>query len=148
MTSPRRTPALVLAALSALAVTALTGCAPILDTLRNEAASTYPSSAEVVERWEKSAPWLPDDATEIRIRETPDADPAVLLASSETPLDPTLCVEVERQSAPVFSVEGSPDPFVDRVFACGDWAVMPTDNGWYGWTPNHPDEKDASGRLD
>lgn len=145
-TTPKR-PLLLLAALSALAVTALTGCTPILDTLQNEATRSYPSSAELVDQWSKAAAWLPDDATQISIRETPDADPAVLLASSATALDPGLCVEVERQSAPVFSVDGAPEPFVDRVFACGDWAVIPTDVGWYGWTPNHPDEKAASDAI-
>jgi len=148
MTTTRARTAPLLGVVAGLTLIALTGCAPILDTLQNEATSSYPSTTAVEEEWGKNAPWLPDDATEISIRETPDADPAVLLASSVEPLDPALCVEVERQSAPVFSVAGSPDPYVDRVFACGDWAVMPTDDGWYGWTPNHPDEKAASGRLD
>ena len=135
---------LLATAASAIALTALTGCAPILDTLQNESTSSYSSTSEIVEGWAKKAPWLPDDATAIRVRETPDAEPAVLLATSETDLDPAVCVEVERQSAPVFGVDGAPDPFVDRVFACGDWAVMKTDDGWYGWTPNHPEEKAAS----
>lgn len=144
--SPKRH-ALVLAALSALAVTALTGCAPILDTLRNEAASTYPTSAELVEGWGKAAAWLPDDSTQISIRETPDADPAVLLATSSAALDPALCTETVRRSAPIFTVEGAPDAYVESVFACGDWAVIPTDDGWYGWTPSHPEEKAASAGI-
>ncbi len=139
-----RTSALLL--LSALTAVSLVGCA-IGDALQNEKASEFPTAADVAERWEKSAPWLPDDATGILTREAPGADPAVLLATSSAPLDTEQCVEVERFSAPAYSVEGAPDPFVDTVFACGDWAVIPADGGWYGWTPNHPDEKAASEQI-
>ena len=135
-----------LALLTAVSATALTGCS-IGDTLNNERVTEFSTSAELVDTWSKSAPWLPTDATDIITRETPDAEPAVLLATSATALDPDLCVEIERQSGPVFSVDGAPKAYVDTVFACGDWAVIPTDDGWYGWTPNHPDEKAASARL-
>ncbi len=137
---------LTLSALMLASAAALSGCS-IIDTLSNEKASEYDSSAALVAEWEKSAPWLPSDATDIRIRETPDAAPAVLLATSSGDLDPATCVETERLSAPAFSVEGSPSPFVDRAFACGDWTVIPTDDGWFGWTPNHPDEQEESDKL-
>ena len=31
-------------------------------------------------------------------------------------------------------------PVREHVFAGGTWSVVPTDAGWFGWTPNHPDE--------
>jgi len=30
------------------------------------------------------------------------------------------------------------------VFACGSWAMIPTDDGWYGWTPSAPGEHDVT----
>jgi hypothetical protein len=133
-----------LALMAAVSVVALTGCAGIQDALQNESSVEFDTTAEVDAQWEKTAPWLPEDATEIRIRESANGDPAVLLSTSATELDPSLCVETERKSAATFSEEWSPDSYVDTVYACGDWAVIPTDTGWYGWTPNHPDEKAAS----
>jgi hypothetical protein len=129
---------------AAVSVVALTGCAGIGDALQNESSVRFDTTAEVTAQWDKTAPWLPEDATGIRIRESVQGDPAVLLSTSAAELDPALCVETERKSAATFSEEWSPDSYVDTVFACGDWAVIPTGTGWYGWTPNHPDEKAAS----
>lgn len=126
---------------------ALTGCS-LGDTLNNERVSEFSSTTALADDWEKSAPWLPSDATGIRIRETPDAAPAVLLATSSTDLDPGTCVETERLSSPVFSVDDSPSPYTDLAFSCGDWTVIPTDDGWFGWTPNHPDERAASADIE
>lgn len=115
-------PLILVAVVSA---TALTGCAAITDQLRNEISREYPSRADLVAGWEKTAPWLPDDATDIRVRETRDGAPAVLLATSAAALDSGLCVETERRSAPTFDLDGAPDAYTETVFACGDWAVIP-----------------------
>ncbi|WP_179872894.1 hypothetical protein [Microcella indica] len=138
---------IILSALALASATALTGCA-IADSLQNEKASEFSSTADLVADWEKSAPWLPEDATGIRIRETPDAAPATLLATSSTALDPAVCIETERLSGPTFALDGAPSPYTDSAFACGEWTVIPTDDGWYGWTPNHPDERAAAENLD
>lgn len=143
MTVSRLAPAALLA-LASLA--ALSGCA-IGDTLYIETESEFASSAELAADWSKSASWLPDDATDIRIREAQKADSAVLLATTSSELDPALCVETERRSAPMFTVDGAPDAYTDRAFACGDWTVIPSDDGWYGWAPSHPDEQAASERI-
>jgi hypothetical protein len=134
-----------LAILATISIAALTGCASIQGALQKESAVEFDTAADVADEWDNSAPWLPEDATDIRIHQASEGDPAVLLSISDTELDPSLCVEVERQSAATFAVDGAPDSYAaDTVFACGDWAVIPSDNGWYGWTPNHPDEKAAS----
>jgi len=131
-------------ALAAVATFALAGCSDIMDELRNESASTFETTSELAKKWDKSAPWLPSDATTISVRESLAGDPAVLLATSAEALDASMCAETERRSAPAFSLDGSPSPYTDTVFVCGDWAVIATDGGWFGWTPNHPDEqKDA-----
>lgn len=141
MKSTSTFPAVLVAAVS---VVALTGCAGIEDAMQNESSVRFDTTAEVTAQWDGTAPWLPEDATDIRIHQSVQGDPAVLLSTSSADLDPALCVETERKSAATFSEPWSPDSYVDTVFACGDWAVIPTGTGWYGWTPNHPDEKAAS----
>ena len=132
-------------ALAVIASVSLTGCVSIPQLLQNESSSTFPDAATVAADWDKSAPWLPADATDISVYESTNGDPASLRATSGASLDPAQCVEVDRQSAPTFVLDDTPDVYkIDTVFACGDWAVVPTDDGWYGWTPNHPDEKAAS----
>jgi hypothetical protein len=133
-----------LALIAAISVVSLAGCASIKDQLQNESSVEFATATEVATEWDKTAPWLPEDATDIQIRQSAEGDPAVLLSTSDAALDPSLCVETERKSAPTFTEDWSPDSYVDTIFACGDWAVIPTDTGWYGWTPNHPDEKAAS----
>jgi hypothetical protein len=144
----KKTRTVLLAILATISIAALTGCASIQGALQKESAAEFDTAADIADEWDKSAPWLPEDATDIRIHQASEGDPAVLLSTSDAELDPSLCVEVERQSAATFTVDGAPDSYAaDNVFACGDWAVIPADNGWYGWTPNHPDEKAASREL-
>ena len=48
-------------------------------------------------------------------------------------------------AGPVFAADWAPeDVYVDDVFACGDWAVMATDDGWFGWTPSAPGEQEVA----
>lgn len=144
--TPRTRIAAATASLAALLfLVPLTGCSAVSGIMQREAAHEFATRAELVDGWDKTAPWLPADATAIATRESTTGDPAVLSAVGASALDPAQCAEVDRQSAPVFSLDGAPDVYkTDRVFACGDWAVIVTDDGWYGWTPNHPDEKAQS----
>jgi hypothetical protein len=143
MTLSRLAPAVLLA----LASTALLGGCAIGDTLYIETESEFASTAELAADWQKTASWLPDDAIDIRIREAQKADSAVLLATTSSSLDPAMCVETERLSAPMFELDDAPSPYTDRAFACGAWTVIPTDDGWYGWTPSHPDEQAEAERI-
>jgi len=124
---------------------ALTGCTAISDQLHHEVSHRFDSTADVEGNWGKSAPWLPADATDIRTHESTTGDPAILRATTKEQLDPAKCATVERQSAPTFAESwSSKDVYVETVWVCGDWVVIPTDDGWYGWTPSDPDEKAAS----
>ncbi|WP_210098914.1 hypothetical protein [Microbacterium phyllosphaerae] len=39
----------------------------------------------------------------------------------------------------------TPDPYKAKtVFACGDWSVVASDDGWFGWTPNSEEERNAA----
>ncbi|RWZ52433.1 hypothetical protein ELQ90_00240 [Labedella phragmitis] len=141
-TTPRCTVATL--ALTLIAVTALTGCSAVSTILQKEKTGEY-ADVTALEDWDGNAPWVPSDATDIRTHESTDGKVAVLLLDSAADLDAALCTEVDRESAPAFSIEGAPNVFkTDRVFACGDWTVAPTKDGWYGWTPNDPDEKKQS----
>ena len=131
----------------AVAVTglALTGCSSVIDKIQPEKAHEFASSQDLARDWDQTAEWLPADSTQIKIREASAGGPAILAATTDTALDLAHCAETERQSAPAYSDVWSPtDVYVDRVFACGGWAVIKTDGGWYGWTPNDPDEKAVS----
>lgn len=145
MNRNRRPAAFVLAAVIPTAVL-LSGCSIVDEVLYQERSAQFESAADLMTEWAGSAPWVPDDASDIRIREKTDGKVVtMLLTSGEAELDPALCAEVERRSAPVFAVDESPDAFTaETVWACGAWAVIPSDAGWFGWTPNHPDEQAAS----
>lgn len=132
-------------ALGVLAAFGLTGCTAIAEQLHHEASHTFSSTTDLAGNWNRSVPWLPADATEIRTHESTTGDPAILRADTKTKLDPARCAEIDRQSAPTFDEPWSPKSvYVDKVWVCGDWAVIPTDNGWFGWTPVDPDEKALS----
>jgi len=111
----------------------------------------YDDKAQLLAEWEKSAPWLPDDATDIKIKEAtdygPEFDPAILETKSDTDLDPEQCAEIDRVSSPAFTASWSPDTNVARVFVCGGWDVIAIDGGWFGWTANTPEEQNQSPRT-
>jgi len=143
---PKRRP--VLARASALtlvaAALALSGCAVIDELAYHQRSSSYDDVAAAPESSPAHVEWIPDDARSIRITEStlPDAANAVVLLTSSSSLDPQLCTEVDRQSGPSYGIDGAPDVYkIDTVFACGDWSVVPSDDGWFGWTPNHPEEQ-------
>ncbi|MEL5990109.1 hypothetical protein ACOKGD_07545 [Microbacterium phosphatis] len=139
----RMTAAASVAAL--LLLPSLAGCAAAEAALQQEASHEFATHDELVKGWKREAPWVPADAQSIRIRESLAGEPASLAVVSESDLTTDLCAEVERKSAPTIVLEKTPDVYkIDRVFACGDWAVVETDDGWYGWTPVHPDERAAS----
>lgn len=145
MTSTPRPRAAAASLAAAVLLVSLTGCSGIGDALRQEASHEFATRDQLVKEWGKDAPWLPDDATSIVTRESTAGDPASVTSGSATGLDPSLCAETERRSAPTFALEDTPDVYkIDRIFACGEWAVVATDDGWYGWTPNHPDERAQS----
>ena len=143
--TPRIRTAAAVPLAAALVLVTLTGCADIQDAVQRQASGEFATRAELVQDWKKQAPWLPADAQSIITRESTITDEASLTTLSDADLDPAQCAEVERRSAPLFTLEHAPDVYkIERAFACGDWSVVATDDGWYGWTPNHPAEKAQS----
>ncbi|MEN0024633.1 MAG: hypothetical protein AAGC61_15205 [Microbacterium sp.] len=134
-------PALLLAA----GVT-LTGCSAYESLVHKQSTSAFDDVAAFRQGAEVDAEWLPADATEITVRtSTVDkAADAVILLTSASPLVGD-CAEVERYSAPSWTLDGAPDPYdAKTVFACGDWSVIETGTGWFGWTPNSDEERSAA----
>ncbi|GAA1941495.1 hypothetical protein GCM10009775_36610 [Microbacterium aoyamense] len=125
---------------------ALTGCSAIEGAVYQRHSATYDDVGALADS-ELTADWIPSDATNIRtVASTREksTDVVVLLDSAAT-LDPTVCAEIDRQSGPTLAIDGAPDVYaLDTAFACGEWTVAQADGGWYGWTPNHPDEQAQS----
>ncbi|GAA3654113.1 hypothetical protein [Microbacterium marinilacus] len=137
--------ALAGAALTAAVLAVATGCAAIEDALHKERSLSFETLHDLAEGWDREVSWFPADATGIRIAESSiAADASVLLASSQE-LDPDLCAPSDRLSAPSYQVDGAPDVYAaSDAYACGAWTVIAAPGGWYGWTPNHSDERAAS----
>lgn len=128
------------------ATTALSGCAALEGVFTKQQSAEYATAADAGEAG-IDAEWIPADATDIRVTRSTaaDAPDAVVLLASAADLAPGVCAEVERQSAPSYSIDGAPDVYAaDTVFACGAWSVVAADGGWYGWTPNHPHEAEQA----
>jgi len=137
-------PVLLLAA--AASTLALTGCSAVEDMIYGEQTHQYDNMNSLEADWTQAETvgWMPDDASDIRIRESTDGSVAILGFDSDSDLAES-CVETERLSGPTFGDDWAPKKvYVDTVFACGAWAVIPTDDGWYGWTPSAPEEQKAA----
>jgi hypothetical protein len=135
-----------IAAVGIFALT-LTGCSAVTDLMHNETATDFDDVAAFEEDWPRAgqAAWVPGDAEDIHVRESSGGDPAIIGFDSGSLLDPTQCVETERLSGPSFTDDWAPEKvYVDDIFACGDWAVMKTDDGWFGWTPSAPGEQEVA----
>ncbi len=130
----------VAAALLVSGATLLSGCASISDLLSREITSHYDDSSSLAEA-DAALGWVPDDSTDITVRTPTDTDSgiAVISLTSESEL-PSTCVEAPRRSAPILTLEGRPDIYkASTVMVCGDWSVIASGDGWYGWTPNTGD---------
>lgn len=134
-------PALIVAGLLSL-----TGCSAYDSLVHKHATSTFDDVKAFGDGTDVDADWVPADATAITVRtSTMDkaSDAVILLTSGSALADD--CAEVERLSAPAWVLDDAPDPYTAKtVFACGDWTVMATDDGWYGWTPNSDEERSAA----
>ncbi len=124
----------------------LSGCSLYDSLIHKQATSTFEDVDAFDDGADVDADWIPGDASDITLRTSTveDAADAVILLDSTSALADG-CVEVERRSAPAWVLDEAPDPYTARnVFACGDWSVMATDTGWYGWTPNSEEEREAA----
>lgn len=135
-----------------LAILPLTGCSAIMDVVHSESESHFDDGAALFDSGALStsdAPWLPTDASDITLRESTKSDvteTAVIGFTSESAL--VDCQLTDRLSLPPYNVEWGPkDTHIVAetiVQSCGDWVFIPTDDGWFGWTPSAPGEKSGA----
>ena len=122
-----------------------TGCSAFDAIVHHQKTISFADRAALEDGWDGEQSWIPEDATEIEGTASTTASDTVLLLRSAQELDPAVCAEIPRRSAPNYAVSGAPDVYkIDTVFACGSWSVARTDDGWLGWTPNSPEEAAAS----
>lgn len=122
-----------------------TGCTVVDEVLHGERAGSYDDAAALAEQ--RDIAWVPNDASAIDLLESSRADDAAtVLLDSDEPL-PADCVIVPRISGPTMTMtteRALPETYkAEEVSLCGDWAVLPTDDGWYGWTPVTEQASDA-----
>lgn len=139
-------------ALAAIPLLALTGCSAIMDVVNSESESHFDDGAALFDSGvlaASEAPWLPTDASDITVRESTKTDAtatAVIGFSSTSAL--VGCDLTDRLSLPAYNVEWGPkdtDIVAEQtVQSCGDWVFIPTDDGWFGWTPSAPGERRAA----
>lgn len=123
----------------------LSGCSVYDSLVHKQTTSSFDDADAFAKDGEVDADWVPDDATDITVRRSTldDAADAVILLTSGSPLDG--CRAVDRRSAPSWVLDDAPDPYTaDTVFACGQWSVIASDDGWFGWTPNSAEERSAA----
>lgn len=138
--------ALAAPALIITATLSLAGCSAYDGLVHKQTTSTFDDVEAFNDGAGVPADWVPSDATDITVRMSTieKAADAVILLTSGSDLAEG-CAEVKRQSAPAWVLDEAPDPYkASTVFACGDWSVMPTATGWYGWTPNSDQERIAA----
>lgn len=143
----RVTKSLFFVATATLALFTVTACSAVEEITSQQHSSSFADVSAMKKDSDLEVRWMPSDATSIRLVETTreGAEDATVLLDSASDLDPAICAPVDRLSAPSLSVEGAPDVYtLASVYACGEWSVAPAADGWYGWTPNHPDEQDDS----
>jgi hypothetical protein len=94
----------------------LTGCAEIHNLVSQQHEEHFATYAAAKKDWEgvDTPGWIPDDATDLRNVAT---------------LDET----VARESIPPLAVDWSTEGWPDEVQRCGDYEVMPMEDGWLGW---------------
>lgn len=121
----------------------LGGCAAVEGLVHKQSTRAFDDADAFRADTPIDADWVPDDATALTLRTSTleDADDAVLLLTSAEAL-PDDCVESERTSAPTWTLDDGPSAYdAKTVFVCGDWSVIPSDDGWFGWTPNSEEER-------
>jgi hypothetical protein len=112
----------------------VTGCAQIDNLLSRQHEETFTTYAQAERDWVgvDIPHWIPDDATELRNLATFDETIAVIRVVTDSELAGD-CVADERVGIPALDVDWSTQDWPDEVQRCGDYEVIPMDDGWLGW---------------
>ena len=112
----------------------LTACANIDNLLHQRHEESFPDYDTAAADWVgvDLPEWIPEDATELRSIASDDQTVSVVRVTSDSPLAGD-CLPAERRGIPAFDVPWSTDDWADTVSLCGDYEVMPMEDGWLGW---------------
>jgi hypothetical protein len=113
---------------------ALTGCAQMSDVFSKQHREDFPTYAAAADGWVGVGipDWIPDDATDLRNLATVDETVSVIRVVTEADLAGS-CETAAREGIPQLAADWSTDVWPDEVQRCGDYEVMPMEDGWLGW---------------
>jgi hypothetical protein len=113
---------------------ALTGCVQVSDVFSKQHREDFATYEAAVDGWVGVGipAWIPEDATDLRNIATLDETVAVIRVVTEADLAGT-CEAVPREGIPQLIADWSTEVWPDEVQLCGDYEVMPMDDGWLGW---------------
>jgi len=131
------------ALLGATLLLGLTACANIEHALKKQHEETSATYVDAQEGWVgvDIPAWIPDDATDLHSIATINEQVAVVRVSSTAAL-PTTCTIEDRHGIPSLPADWSTDSWPDTVSLCGEYEVIPVEDGWLGWF-NAAEEGDA-----
>jgi len=116
-----------------LLVIALTGCSEVDDLLSQRHRETFPTYAEAERSWVgvDIPGWIPRDSVDLNNLATNDETVSVIRVTTLS--EPVGCEPGERTGIPALAAEWSTEKWPAQVLTCGDYEVMPLDDGWLGW---------------
>ena len=117
-----------------LAVLALTGCAEIHNLVSKQHEEQFATYSAAAEDWKgvDIPGWIPDDATDLRNVATLDETVSVVRVVTSSDLAGS-CETTPREGIPQLAVDWSTEEWPLEVQVCGDYEVMPMQDGWLGW---------------
>jgi len=116
---------------------ALTGCGVMDGFVENEKEQSFGTWSDAAEDGDHAfAPpeFVPEDATDIRMRMVTDGDGALLRYSSATEPTDDECVEGSLSGEPVIDSSWWPQTQPDEGVICGTWRVFEMDGATYAFT--------------
>ena len=113
---------------------AVTGCTQIDNLLSQQHEEVFTTYQQAERDWVgvDVPSWIPDDATDLRNLATFDETVSVIRVVTDSDLAGE-CAPGDRSGIPVLEADWSTQDWPDRVQRCGDYEVMPMDDGWLGW---------------
>ncbi|WP_210505374.1 hypothetical protein [Naasia sp. SYSU D00057] len=119
---------------------ALTGCAQLTDLVEKRHEERFDTYAQAADGWVgvEMPSWIPDDATHLHNVATTDESQSLIRVTSDSEL-PDVCSPAERSGMPALTVDWAPtedwtvEDWPDEVALCGDYEVVPYEDGWIGW---------------
>lgn len=113
---------------------AITGCAQIANFVAKQHEESYATYEAAARDWVgvDIPDWIPLDASDLRNLATNDETVSVIRVVSESPLAGD-CTTTDRRGIPTLAADWSTQSWPDQVQLCGDYEVIPMDDGWLGW---------------